>query len=384
MCCRQNRSCTDLCGNGGHEAKVSPPGCRGLASRVIRGPCPDLSTQPQSSNSRQQQASHGAGDISQCEASKAKYWSTGWVHRHQRVSTSDRNTASRPDQTSQPRILICTAARPQRLRWTALSSFSLSQRLSKIPMFIHSVIFCAPLILSETLQYAETVFKAKQLTIGDLQQSLGDDTSGDVKCLAAVISHVGAFSIRDGQVPGLRHGKSTGGLRRLVGEQQVLWGIESDHMQTFIWREHANWEGSSFPFQTAICLQPSVSRYQLHGIKWTMSAKHLFKKLTHILSKSGVKSLLASLVYLTAFSLPEYGWLWVTSGLALEGDGSANPNHLVPWSHHKRRRHWRTTVRMVSRWLHKLSKLYYTLHSYTCSGLFEYKIKAECSCAACI
>ncbi len=49
----------DLWGNGGNEAKVSPPGWQGLASRVIRGPNPDLTTQPQSSNGRQQQASHG-------------------------------------------------------------------------------------------------------------------------------------------------------------------------------------------------------------------------------------------------------------------------------------------------------------------------------------
>lgn len=49
----------------------------------------------------------------------------------------------------------------------------------------------------------------------------------------------------------------------------------------------------------------------------------------------------ADVVYLTAFLLPENGWLRVPGGFALEGDGPANPDHLVPWSHHKHRRHWR-------------------------------------------
>lgn len=60
-----------------------------------------------------------------------------------------------------------------------------------------------------------------------------------------------------------------------------------------------------------------------------------------------------SFVYLTAFPLPENGWLWVSSGLALEGDSSANPNHLVPWSHHKCRGHWRTAMRTVSQRIDK-------------------------------
>lgn len=58
--------------------------------------------------------------------------------------------------------------------------------------------------------------------------------------------------------------------------------------------------------------------------------------------------IILNLVYLTAFLLPENGWLWVSSGLALEGDGSANTNHLVPWSHHKCRGHWRTAMTKVS------------------------------------
>lgn len=63
-----------------------------------------------------------------------------------------------------------------------------------------------------------------------------------------------------------------------------------------------------------------------------------------------------SFVYLTAFPLPENGWLWVSSGLALEGDSSANPNHLVPWSHHKCWGHWRTAMRMVSQRIGKQAR----------------------------
>lgn len=56
--------------------------------------------------------------------------------------------------------------------------------------------------------------------------------------------------------------------------------------------------------------------------------------------------IIVQFVYLTAFPLPENGWLWVSSSLALEGDSSANPNHLVPWSHHECWGHWRATMIM--------------------------------------
>lgn len=59
-----------------------------------------------------------------------------------------------------------------------------------------------------------------------------------------------------------------------------------------------------------------------------------------------------SVLYLTAFPLPENGRLWVPSGLTLEGDGSANADHLVPWSDHKRRGHWRAD-RMVNDRIHR-------------------------------
>lgn len=52
--------------------------------------------------------------------------------------------------------------------------------------------------------------------------------------------------------------------------------------------------------------------------------------------------------YLTALLLPENGWLRVSGGFALEGDGPANPDHLVPRSHHKHRGHWRTAQESVS------------------------------------
>lgn len=52
--------------------------------------------------------------MSQHESREAKYWTTVWEHRHQRVSTSDGNTVSRPDQTSQTslRLLIRSTAPP--------------------------------------------------------------------------------------------------------------------------------------------------------------------------------------------------------------------------------------------------------------------------------
>lgn len=62
------------------------------------------------------------------------------------------------------------------------------------------------------------------LTIGDLKQGFGDDAAGDVEGLAAVVSHVRALGVGDGQVAALGHGKAAGGLRRLGGEEQILPG----------------------------------------------------------------------------------------------------------------------------------------------------------------
>lgn len=61
------------------------------------------------------------------------------------------------------------------------------------------------------------------LTIGDLQQSFGDDAPSDVERLTAVVASVSSLNSCDGQITGLRDGEPAGGLRRLRGEQQVLW-----------------------------------------------------------------------------------------------------------------------------------------------------------------
>lgn len=70
------------------------------------------------------------------------------------------------------------------------------------------------------------MLKRRFLTISDLKQGFGDDAAGDVEGLAAVVSHVGAFSVGDGQVAALGHRKPAGGLRRLVGEEQILAGTK--------------------------------------------------------------------------------------------------------------------------------------------------------------
>lgn len=62
------------------------------------------------------------------------------------------------------------------------------------------------------------------LTVSDLEQGFGDDAAGNVEGLAAVVSHVRALGIGDGQVAALGHGKAAGGLRRLGGEEQILPG----------------------------------------------------------------------------------------------------------------------------------------------------------------
>lgn len=68
--------------------------------------------------------------------------------------------------------------------------------------------------------------KRSSLTVSDLEQGFGDDAAGDVEGLAAVVSHVRALGVGDGQVAALGHGKPAGGLRRLVGEEQILPGTK--------------------------------------------------------------------------------------------------------------------------------------------------------------
>lgn len=199
----------------------------GLASGVIRGPNPDLTTQPQSSTV----------DSSK-PAMEYQSWATVWVHRHQRVSTSDRNTLNRPDQTSQTSIgiLIRSAARPQPFRWTELSSWAKDylryQHLSN-QVFSGS---------SSNSFHAETSSKRRLLTISDLEQSLSDDTASDVEGLAAVVPDIWAFSISDGQIPCLGYREAAGRLRRLVGEEQVLWGMKS-YTKIRLWLDLVHWKG---------------------------------------------------------------------------------------------------------------------------------------------
>lgn len=69
-------------------------------------------------------------------------------------------------------------------------------------------------------------------------------------------------------------------------------------------------------------------------------------------------------IYLTTFPLPENGRLWVSSGLTLEGDSSANSNHLVLRSYHKCWRYWRTAMKMVSQWIDKHTTAYYIYHQF--------------------
>lgn len=167
--------------------------------------------------------------MSQHESREAKYWTTVWEHRHQRVSTSDRNTVSRPDQTSQTslRLLIRSAAPP-----LTLDEPHYPQIASEIPKFC-----CFFFVLSHQIpgtrgnpSLTHSFWKKQKkrlLTVGDLQQGFGDDAASDVQGLAAVVAHVWALSVGDGEVPGLRHRQSAEGLRRLWGEEQVLSGDQN-------------------------------------------------------------------------------------------------------------------------------------------------------------
>lgn len=92
------------------------------------------------------------------------------------------------------------------------------------------------------------------------------------------------------------------------------------------------------------------------------------------------------IIHLTAFPLPENGWLWVSSCLTLEGDGSANSNHLVPWSHHKCWGHWRTASRMVRQCTDKQSIVYYYSHyniTFSCGQGYLKETLTECDHGIC-
>lgn len=90
--------------------------------------------------------------------------------------------------------------------------------LSRIPTFKFAL--SLPLIPPSLAPRAPpSAMKWRSLTVGDLEQGFGDDAAGDVEGLAAVVSHVRALGVRDGQVSALGHGEPAGGLRRLVREE---------------------------------------------------------------------------------------------------------------------------------------------------------------------
>lgn len=164
------------------------------------------------------------------------------------------------------------------------------------------------------------------LTVSDLEQGFSDDTTSDVQGLAAIVSHVWSFSIGDCKVPRLGYRQSAEGLGRLWWEEQVLSGGQNNFLLKL---------GTSIS---------SSSEFDLRST-WNKKKTQNFTALRF--------------VYLTAFPLPENGWLWVSSGLTLEGNSPANSNHLVPRSHHKCWGHWRTAMRMVSQQRDKQHGGYY-------------------------
>lgn len=60
------------------------------------------------------------------------------------------------------------------------------------------------------------------LTVCDLQQGLGNDTPGDVECLAAIEAAVRVLNVGNGQTTRLGDREAAEGLRRLVGKEETL------------------------------------------------------------------------------------------------------------------------------------------------------------------
>lgn len=60
------------------------------------------------------------------------------------------------------------------------------------------------------------------LTVCDLQQGLGNDTPGDVECLAAIEAAIRVLNVGNGQTTRLGDREAAEGLRRLVGEEETL------------------------------------------------------------------------------------------------------------------------------------------------------------------
>lgn len=70
--------------------------------------------------------------------------------------------------------------------------------------------------------HARTRVCVFSLTVCNFQQGLGNDAAGDVECLTAVVTSIGALHLSDGEIARLRDRKTAGRLRGLVGEQKVL------------------------------------------------------------------------------------------------------------------------------------------------------------------
>lgn len=248
------------------------------------------------------------GDISQCESSKPKYWAMVWVHRHQTVSTSDRNILNRPDQTSKTSFSILTCS--QGLPWH-----------SDEQHYPHGIIISEILSLKFSLSYLQRYLR-----------------SVCKNCVEMKLAH----------------------------HQWPLAGL-------WLWRCQQYWgPGScSIPCQSARHQWWSDPRSGILRIGWRVEEvgrrkedsggdkRILWMSLQVLTCTSELRGKTFTgtcFVYLTAFSLPKNSWLWVSSGLTLEGDSSADPNHLVPWSHHKCWGHWRTDMRMVGKWTDKHPK----------------------------
>lgn len=99
-----------------------------------------------------------------------------------------------------------------------LQTVTMASRGKKMQLHIFS-------ILKENTLRAE--MKAARLpilllTVCDLQQGLGNDTPGDVECLAAIEAAIRVLNVGNGQTTRLGDREATEGLRRLVGEEETL------------------------------------------------------------------------------------------------------------------------------------------------------------------
>lgn len=81
---------------------------------------------------------------------------------------------------------------------------------------------CAVVCTNVMAQKEPDVTPPPQLTICDLQLSLGQDAARHGQGLADVVTGVPPLHGRDGEVAAGRHREATAGLLRLVGKEQIL------------------------------------------------------------------------------------------------------------------------------------------------------------------